>query len=104
DSSIERLSERQGRRVVALARGTLTATVTKQSAGRSLVVTTPQAEVTVVGTQFALTILPESVRLEVLEGRVLMKRLPDGASVGVSAGLAAGAAKGLKAAGKASSR
>jgi len=96
DSSIERLTEKQGRRVVALARGTLTATVTKQSAGRSLVVTTPQAEVTVLGTQFTLTILPESVRLEVLEGRVLMKRLPDGASVEVSAGNAAVAAKGLK--------
>ena len=96
DSGIERLAEKQGRRGVALARGTMIATVTRQPAGRTLVVTTPHAEVTVVGTQFTVTELPDSTRLEVREGRVLLKRLPDGASIEVSAGHVAVAAKGVK--------
>ncbi len=96
DTSLERLAEKQARRSVALARGTLSATVTKQAAGRSLTVMTVQAEATVIGTQFTLSALPDASRLEVREGRVLLRRLPDGASIEVSSGHAAVAAKGVK--------
>jgi ferric-dicitrate binding protein FerR (iron transport regulator) len=96
DTSVEKLVEKQGKRGLALSRGSIAATVTKQAAGRSLTVTTAHAEVTVIGTQFSLSALPDSSRLEVREGRVLLRRLPDGASIEVSAGHLAVAAKGVK--------
>jgi ferric-dicitrate binding protein FerR (iron transport regulator) len=95
DSSVERLTERQGRKVLALTRGTVLATVTKQTAGRSVAVATPHAEVLVLGTQFSVVAGPDSSRVEVREGRVRVTR-PDGASLELSAGHFAVAAKGLK--------
>lgn len=96
ETVVERLPEKQGRRAAVLARGTVTATVAKQGAGRSVVLSTPHAEVTVVGTVFAVAALPDATRVEVREGRVSIKRLPDGATVEVTAGHAAVAAKGQK--------
>lgn len=95
NSSIDRISERQGRRSLALARGTLSATVAKQAAGRSLAVTTAQGEALVLGTQFTVTAAADSSRLEVREGRVRWTR-PDGVMVEVTAGHFSVAAKGQK--------
>jgi ferric-dicitrate binding protein FerR (iron transport regulator) len=96
DTSIERLSEKPNRRGLTVARGTVTATVARQPAGRTFALTSSHAEVTVLGTIFTLTALPDSSRIEVREGKVLLKRLPDGASIEVAAAHTAVAAKGLK--------
>jgi hypothetical protein len=65
--------------------GLLSAEVAKQTPGAPLVVTTPQADVVVVGTRFTVSCTPESTRVEVREGRVRVARLSDGASVEVGA-------------------
>jgi ferric-dicitrate binding protein FerR (iron transport regulator) len=94
ESTVERLTERQGRRSFALSRGSVSATVTRQAAGRAVAVSTPHAEVTVIGTQFLLAVAPDATRLEVREGRVRISR--EGTSVEVTAGHTAIAGKGLK--------
>jgi ferric-dicitrate binding protein FerR (iron transport regulator) len=96
DSTIERHAERQGKRIITLARGTVAATVAKQAPGRSVGLTTPHAEVTVLGTQFTLVVTADATRLEVREGRVRLTRLPDGASIEVAAGHHSVAARGQK--------
>jgi len=96
DSTLEHLLEKQGKRAFALTRGSIAATVTRQAAGRSVAVSTPHAEVTVLGTQFQLVVTADSTRLEVREGRVRMTRLPDLAFVEVTAGHSSIAAKGQK--------
>jgi hypothetical protein len=93
DTTINAVSER---RTVALARGTLVATVAKQPAGAPFVFTTPLADVTVLGTQFLLAAAPDSTRIEVREGRVRFARTSDGASIEVTAGHYAIATKGVK--------
>jgi hypothetical protein len=96
DTVLARLVDGQGRRGLELTRGTLSATVVKQPAGRAVSVTTAHAEVTVLGTQFTVAALADAARIEVREGRVLVRRLPDGASLEVTAGHVAVAAKGVK--------
>lgn len=93
---VDRIVERSGKRIVVLSRGTLSAAVPRQPAGRAVGVTTPHAEVAVLGTQFSLAVSAESTRLEVREGRVRITRLPDGASVEVGAGNGAIAARGQR--------
>jgi len=65
--------------------GLLSADVAKQTPGAPLVVTTPQADVVVLGTRFSVSCSAESTRVEVREGRVRVARLSDGASVEVGA-------------------
>lgn len=65
--------------------GTLTADVAKQPAGASFVVTTPQAEIVVLGTRFSIACSTDSTRVEVREGRVRVTRIADGKSVEVPA-------------------
>ena len=96
DSTLERLVEKQGKRTFALTRGSIVASVTKQAAGRSVAVSTPHAEVTVLGTQFLLVVTPDSSRVEVREGRVRMTRLSDPAGVEVGVHHSATVAKGQK--------
>ncbi len=96
DTLIERVTEKTGKKSVGLARGSAVATVTKQAAGRSVGMTTPHAEITVLGTQFSLVVSAESTRLEVKEGRVRMARIGESASVEVAAGFGAVAARGQK--------
>jgi hypothetical protein len=77
-----------------LARGTALATVSKQPAKMSVVFETPHAEVTVIGTKLTVDIAKESTKVEVQEGRVRLKRTPDGASTEIAAGRFAVAGKG----------
>jgi len=59
----------------------------KQPAGRPMVLTTAQAESTVIGTQFVLSASAGTTRLDVREGRVRFTRLPQAvSSVVVTAG------------------
>jgi hypothetical protein len=74
-----------GGKRLRLDAGLLTADVTKQNSGAPLVVTTPQAEIVVLGTRFSVACTPESTRVEVREGRVRVARLSDGASAEVAA-------------------
>lgn len=70
---------------VRLDSGTLSADVAKQPAGTSFVVTTPQAEIVVIGTRFTIACSTDSTRVEVREGRVRVTRSADGKSVEVPA-------------------
>ncbi|MBL9153190.1 MAG: FecR domain-containing protein [Verrucomicrobiales bacterium] len=74
-----------GRKILALSRGALSAEVKPQPAGRPMLVRTPSAEAEVVGTAFDLTARPEDTVLKVNEGLVKLKRLADGSEIDVSA-------------------
>lgn len=75
--------------------GTIDAEVAPQPADRPMVITTPHAEATVLGTRLTLAVGPESTHLEVSEGRVRARRRSDGEAIEVTAGhyviMAAGA-------------
>ena len=58
----------QGQKVLHLKEGRFSATVVPQPAGKPLVIQTPVAELTVVGTQFDVEAGPESTKLHVREG------------------------------------
>ncbi len=84
DTTIARLDEERGKRI-HLARGLLTAQVTRQPAGLPLIATTANAEARVLGTTLALSTDGKVTRLEVTEGRVRVTRRPDGAAADVNA-------------------
>jgi len=71
-----------------LESGRLTASVAKQPAGKPFVVTTPQAEITVVGTRFTTSVFSFKVlmRLEVFEGSVRLRSKRDDRALDVGAG------------------
>jgi len=79
-----------------LADGHLMAQVAPQPVGQPLVIATPQAEVTVIGTAFALTCDQDRTRLSVTRGRVRVARLADRAVTDVAAGEYAIAAAGVE--------
>ena len=87
-----------GAKEMTLFRGTLSASVTKQSAG--IVFRTPNAEVRVLGTRLTIAIAGDATRVEVQEGRVRVRRLPDGLGADVAAGQFVVAAKGAPLASK----
>jgi len=72
-----------------LQAGALLATVVKQPANLPLLINTPQADVTVVGTVFEVRVKEAETRLEVKEGTVRMMRLEDRAEVNVVSGQSA---------------
>ena len=74
-----------GQKVLHLKEGRFSATVVPQPAGKPLVIQTPVAELTVVGTQFDVEAGPESTKLYVREGKVQVRRQSDGKTVGVPA-------------------
>lgn len=74
-----------GRKILALSRGALSAEVKPQPTGRPMLVRTPSAEAEVVGTAFDLTARPEDTVLKVNEGLVKLKRLADGSEINVPA-------------------
>ncbi len=68
-----------------LRHGHLSANVRKQSSAHPMLVHTPSAELTVLGTRFDVETASESTRLTVNDGRVRLKRLTDGKVVDVPA-------------------
>jgi WD40 repeat protein len=76
-----------GKRVV-LSEGFLTADVAPQPAGQPMVLTTPQAELVVLGTRFNLSGGSEATYVETDEGSVRVTRKSDGQSVQVDGGFA----------------
>jgi ferric-dicitrate binding protein FerR (iron transport regulator) len=70
--------------VVALARGGLDAAVGPSE--RPLAIRTPHAWVTAVGTRFSLVVETRETRLDVGEGRVILRRIHDGGTIEVNAG------------------
>jgi hypothetical protein len=86
DSALVQMSDGGGRGKEAfLARGRLTAEVTPQPPGLPLLITTPQAQATVVGTRFTLSVDRNSTRLEVTRGGVRLAPLAGGEAASVSA-------------------
>lgn len=69
-----------------LVRGSLAADVAKQPAGLPLLIQTPHALVTVVGTEFDLTVATNQTALEVTRGLVKLAGAGDAPPVSVSAG------------------
>lgn len=72
-------------RTVALAAGSLRASVAR-AAGVPFLLSTPHAEVRVLGTKLFVSVGTDSTRVEVEEGRVRVRRLPDGPAADVAAG------------------
>jgi hypothetical protein len=86
--------DRAGKRA-KLEAGSLQADVVPQPSGRPLMIATPQAEVTVIGTSFTLACGDGRTQLNVDHGRVRMARLSDSAAIEVASGEFAVAAPGL---------
>jgi hypothetical protein len=72
-------------KALLVARGTITAQVARQPAGRMMVFETPLGEARVLGTTLRLAVEAASTRLEVREGRVRFVRKDDNAVVEVTA-------------------
>ncbi len=88
NTSVEGLSDRG--RWLKLVEGSITLDVTRQPGNNPVVLSTPDAEISVLGTRFRLQYGSAGTRLEVREGRVRMTRLADRASVEVKTGFTAG--------------
>jgi hypothetical protein len=87
DTIVKSCSEGAAGKSIVLEQGILLVDAVRQPAGRPLVITTAQAESTVLGTQFILQALPGATRIDVREGRVKFTRLPQAvSSVTVGAG------------------
>ena len=71
---------------VSLLSGYLEADVTKQAAGRPMILNTPHAEVVVHGTKFSLVNSPDATRVELEKGAVRFTRRSDGQSVEMAPG------------------
>jgi photosystem II stability/assembly factor-like uncharacterized protein len=102
DTGLDRLSEGDKGKTVLLVRGTVSAEVTPQPAGRSLVFTTPHGEARVVGTTLSLRVdldAKKGTRLDVQTGKVELQN-GSGKSVLVEAGYFAIAATGRELASK----
>ena len=83
DAELSFSSEHQ--KVLSLTRGTLSAEVRPQPAGRPMLIRTPSAVAEVVGTAFDLSARSEDTLLKVDEGLVKLKRLADGSEIDVPA-------------------
>jgi len=75
----------QGQKRLHLAHGKLSASVTRQSVDKPMLVYTPTAELKVLGTQFNVDAESSTTVLAVNEGLVCLKRLTDGREVEVPA-------------------
>jgi hypothetical protein len=79
-----------------LNRGTLSAEVAPQAEGQAMLVVTPHAVATVLGTEFSLSVTPDRSRLEVLSGTIRLARREDEKSILVAAGNYATAGQGTE--------
>jgi len=71
---------------IRLESGVMTAEVSPQPKGRPMLVTTSRATAEVVGTQLKVSVENEATRLDVLEGKVRLRRLSDFAVADVKGG------------------
>jgi ferric-dicitrate binding protein FerR (iron transport regulator) len=96
DTVVRRLTDAKdrSRKHVELEQGALNADVSKQPAGKSMILRTPQAEVSVLGTRFTLAAEKDSTRLQVEEGAVNFTRHEDRRTIQVRSGYFAVAAPG----------
>jgi hypothetical protein len=85
-----------GSKCIYLEHGSLAANVSPQSRETPMRLITPNAEVTVVGTEFTLASYPGQTQLDVTEGTVRLTRIADGRSVEVHAGEFAIVAEGVE--------
>lgn len=79
-----RVGDEAGKRVF-VGKGVLTATVAPQPPGQPLRVSSPTAELEVLGTVFTLDAGEDDARLSVAEGRVRLRRIADGGVAEVAA-------------------
>ena len=70
------LTEKSAKRV-QIRSGSIVGTVAKQPSGAPMVLLTPQAEATVLGTHFLFETGKDNSRLTVYEGRVALKRMSE---------------------------
>ena len=75
----------ESQKVLTLSRGTLSAEVKPQPAGRPMLIRTPSAVAEVVGTAFDLSARADDTLLKVNTGLVKLKRLADGSEIAVTA-------------------
>jgi ferric-dicitrate binding protein FerR (iron transport regulator) len=96
DTVVRRLTDEKDktRKLVTLERGGLVADVSKQPAGKSMLLRTAHAEVAVLGTRFTLAAEAEATRLQVEEGAVNFTRIDDRKTIQVRSGYFAVAAPG----------
>jgi hypothetical protein len=96
DTIVRSLTDRKdrARKLVFLEQGSLNADVSKQPPGKSMILQTRQAEVSVLGTRFTLAAEKEATRLQVEEGAVNFTRTADKKTVQVRSGYFAVAAPG----------
>ncbi|MBA4387398.1 MAG: hypothetical protein C0404_05415 [Verrucomicrobia bacterium] len=73
-------------KLIQLESGSIKVSAAKQTEGRSFVVTTPQADMKVVGTEFDLLVDEKVTCLDVDQGLVKFTRLADGKAIDVAAG------------------
>jgi anti-sigma factor RsiW len=71
---------------LAVSHGTVIARATPQLADRPLVIATPHARVTVMGTLFLLRVQPRATRVEVAHGEVRVAHADGGEAIRVAAG------------------
>ncbi len=96
DTAIDRLEAPATGKRVTLSRGTIRASVTPQPPGCPMVLSSPQATATIVGTRLRLVVdRAASTRLEVEEGKVRLTTRQHGTAIEVSAGSFAVAAPGV---------
>lgn len=84
-STVLHLSQNDQQKQISLTGGNLWADVTPQKPGKPMLVSTPQAEMEILGTELAVMVVEKSTTLEVTEGLVKMTRLQDGKYVHVAA-------------------
>jgi len=94
DTKLDRIVVTAEQKRLVLSRGVASSTIVRQSLKVPLVFQTPHAEVTVVGTKLLIDIAKDSTRVDVHEGRVRFKRLPDSLPIEIAAGSYAIASKG----------
>lgn len=85
----------EGPKRIRVAAGAVTADVTKQAAGRAMVLMSAHGEARILGTSFKLIVELESMRLEMKEGKIQVTRKDDQAMVDVGAGFYVVVGKGL---------
>jgi len=80
ETTLSRIVDGPAGKSALLDQGMILVDAARQPAGRPLVISTAQAESTVVGTQFVLSATAGTTRIDVREGRVKFTRLPQAVS------------------------